>query len=330
MYPNGQVFRNQLLTPRALLGCVAGINFDTRSTSILSFEERILPKLSPACIRYAFGKIAVLQQALDIQPLKDDQVIRVDQLAARLVGKVAPAIGNALVDLTHHFAILPSLRRALLALAEPPLRFRQRFLIAPEEARVLNGAPIRQRQISVQTAVYARIAFRLRQWLGFDFARETGIPFAQTIASDGERLDLTFQGTVQLDLDAADLGEVQRVRQIEPKLFERDAVVSPLTLETGIAWLFACFHAAEERLKSQVNALLNVLQHLREYLPEFWTLTFPLGEELVGLVQIHHLAAFFPRLFASGKRFIVDPPAQLKRLLKLVFLGMSRVEEKAI
>ncbi len=76
------------------------------------------------------------------------------------------------------------------------------------------------------------------------------------------------------------------IEQTETRLFEREAVVAPKTLESWITWrIFASPYPAKEGFERQINALLRVLEHLGMRLRHFRLVCFPAGQKLIRIVQ---------------------------------------------
>jgi hypothetical protein len=105
-----------------------------------------------------------------------------------------------------------------------------------------------------------------------------------------------------------------------------DTVVAPEALE---AWksdfLRTLLHTTKERLKCQVRAHLNVLQHLGMHDLQRLPLAFPDREKGLGIVEPKR-STFGMRVSPRLKRFIIDSPAFLKLLLKDAPLAVREID----
>src|SRR5215217_6167972 len=120
MHTHTQIFFNERTARRTEFACVAWINLHARSTSIRSFIVRELYKLIPRCITNGLSEAMIPDHTLDIQILKGNDSEHRDESMTKLVGKVAAAVSDALMDAPCRFALLFSLclRKFLLVRAK--------------------------------------------------------------------------------------------------------------------------------------------------------------------------------------------------------------------
>jgi hypothetical protein len=170
------------------------------------------------------------------------------------------------------------------------------FFLSAEETRILDPFSRRKRGKALQPQIDPDGQIIERQWLRLYLASETGIPVSKSIPSDGERFDLAFHGTMQDHFHRSNFGKEQAVLpQRKPKLLEGETMVAIIATKPRIARFLSCLHSSKERLERQIHTLLDILQDLREHLPQFRMLLLPCP-------------------LASGQRLVVDPTAHLQRL----------------
>ena len=275
---DGQVLWDNFTASRTILRSSPRINSRRQPTSVLSFIGREVYELTPCSIGntlvYA-APIAVLH-ILDIQVLKGDDLILINQSPAQLVSKIVAATGNAMMNMLDNSLAFAIFRRAFLAFTQTALGFRKRLFILAEKARIGNVLSARQRSKMTQAHINTDHLVAGRQQLRFNNTREAGVPVTQDITPDSQRFDLAFDGSVDFDPDLADFGKVKPtiVRKIETTLRICKRFV-PITFEARIARFFSCFHAAKEVLKSQIDTGAGFLQTLRVCITEKRMLCLP-------------------------------------------------------
>ena len=104
---------------------------------------------------------------------------------------------------------------------------------------------------------------RVVRWQRFRLyhATETGIPHA-VFTFEGERLDLAFDWTVQLNLDVANLRKRQSATQLEPALRIGEGVVAALGTKARKPRHLSTLTAKEKGLEGFVDAAQHILQNL--------------------------------------------------------------------
>jgi hypothetical protein len=155
-------------------------------------------------------------------------------------------------------------------------------------------------------------------------------PFATAASAQRDRFDLTFDWPMRIDQHRAAL------REDEPVAFQTRAiavlrvghtVVAAKALEARVSGvLFSGFDTPEERLECQINANLDILQHLAMHQLERFALRFPVGKHRLGVIQPKRFLTLFPSITAQSKRLIVDKAALLKLLLKEALLAFGQMQ----
>jgi len=118
---NRQVFGNKRTTTGAPLRCVLGVDEHHLPTSVYSFVGSELYELTPGYIRHAtVDRHDVRLYPLNVQILKNNELIFIDQLTRLLLSKVATAIGRPCIGVTksvNHLTTFGTALRKLLFLA---------------------------------------------------------------------------------------------------------------------------------------------------------------------------------------------------------------------
>jgi hypothetical protein len=267
MHSHTQSLRNALTTTGTFLSRAPGRNVCRPATTLFRFVRGEPHELTPGYIRYApIDRLKALTlHTSNIQLLKGDELVVVDQLTRFLMGKVVAPLGDALMSMLQGMNGFATLWATLGQTRHLTLKPLQVFFILCHPALALNGRSVRQCGKRGQPQVYPYHPVGCGQWLRFNFTRKTGMPIADRIALNGQGFDPTLHRAVQLDLDVAYLGHKQAITlqpKTESSLFEGEAVIPTFALEPWIAWLLASLHAPKEGLERQVNPLLHTLQHL--------------------------------------------------------------------
>lgn len=196
-----QAFRNHRMAMGALLGGVAWVNPYDSPTSLFSFVGDVLYQLVPGSITDALvqATIGPVLHVLDVQVFKGDDLIDIHKFSTQLVGDVSTLVGYALVDVLHDSLGLASCRCALLAPGESALRLGQcLFCLAKEAGGVHRSAGREGGEVGQPNVNTDNVRRRLKR-LRFHFYREASVPVAEHIPFDGKRLNLAFDGTMQLN-----------------------------------------------------------------------------------------------------------------------------------
>lgn len=329
MYTNGKRLLNQSTTPAASFGCMARVNQYDFTTGTFCLVREVLHQLVPGRIRDALSQAVILEHVLTVQLFESKYAVLVYQLAREFVRKVLTPVDDTLVNVLNSLTSFGSLRCAFLSLREFALRLRQFFLFLPEEAGVGYLLAVRKCYKTFQTNVNSYRFFGLRQRFRFNFTRQVGVPVANRIPANVERLDVPANRTVQNYLDHANLGQVQTVvSKLKARLRECETVIPAISPKAGVARLLACLYSTKERLKRQVNPGADFLLNLRVYVLHLWSLVFPPRKQFYCVVMRDRPLLLFPGVLAGSKRLVIHPPAQFKRVRQPGLLALRR--EKAI
>jgi hypothetical protein len=323
-------FFNQYSTPATHLGRTARVNLYHTAASFFRFTHRELYQLIPCYVRNAFSQMVISYHPVNVQVLKGDKAIVIDQFPAFFVSKVAPLIGNPVMNVSDNLFGLASFWCPVDLLAQFTLRFSQGLFFLAKEAGIGDSLTIREGQKRSQSEVnpYRQPANGQRLWL--NFTRETSVPVANRITLDSQGFDSSLNRPVQFDFDIAYFGDGQPLTQLKARLLEGETIIPAKAFKAGEAVLVTSLDPAKERFESKVNPLLNILQDLRIDLGKFRISRFPAGQDLVGIIQAQALLLDFPRLLTQSKRRIIDLSANLKSLIKAGALRFGWKHSKPI
>jgi hypothetical protein len=118
--------------------------------------------------------------------------------------------------------------------------------------------------------------------------------------------------------------------RIEAKLWIGEGTVSILTPEPGIARFLTGLNSSEEDVQIQIYPFLDVLEHLGIHFFKFSFLLIPGRKDVMGLVFGYGFLLILPGILSQGKRFVVDPSAQVQRPLHLGFLGFGEIDPELL
>src|SRR5262245_2124271 len=148
------------------------------------------------------------------------------------MGKVASLVRYPLTHAADNLAALGPL--LFLGFRELALCLRQFMFFGTEKARIGDLFAVRQRCERHQTDIYSNCAAFWCKWFWFRFNAKTHKPLTCSRAPDRSRLDLTFDRTMQNDLQRADLAQHERF-SFQPYTITvlriGDAVIAALALE---------------------------------------------------------------------------------------------------
>lgn len=131
---------------------------------------------------------------------------------------------------------------------------------------------------------------------------------------------------MKLNQHVANLGDRELIaNKLKTRLGKGEAIVEALALKAWIARFFTSFDTAKECLKSQIDALLHILQDLGVNFSQNWLSGFPLRQQFVCVIQAQRLTRFFVGVFTNRQRVVVHQTAKLKHSFKACALGASWV-----
>jgi hypothetical protein len=318
MNTNRQIFSDNLTTTGTFLGRTPGVDLHYTSASFYRFAQSALYKLPPGYIGNTpiDNLIVTVLHILNIQIFKDDQPKSVDQFPAFLMSEVITPVFNPSMNVVKSFDGTASLRTSLSQRAYFALASLQILFVLLHPTLTLNRFAIAKRGKGSQAQINTNYLNGRWQWTRLSFTRKASKPVAQAIALDCQGLDSSLNRPMKFNFDIAYFGDGQPITPLKARLLEGETIIPAKALETGEAIVVSSLNPAKEPLKSQINPLLNILQDLRMNLTKFRVISFPAGQDLVGIVQCQALLLLLPRLLTQTKRRIVDLPTRFKGLIK--------------
>jgi len=322
VYPFRERHLLAMSTPAACLTRIGRVHSDILPASFFRFAGQFAEKFRPRGIRNALGKTMIMGHTVHLQVFHTDDPIAIHKAAAFLVREVVTPERDPLMDASDSFAVLPPFGRTLCKLTVLALHLGKGFFFLTEKAGVGDLFTGGESGKGLEPYVNADLFGAFRQALGFDFARERSVPLAGAALLDGEGFDLALQRAMQdeLDMPNARSKELALLVKLKAKLWIREAIITALALEAGMAWVFASFDAAEERLKSQIKPYSDMLQDLGVDGCEGGPFLFQDGIGGMLLVERQALTSLLIGGSALCKQVVIQPTALFKRLIELCFL----------
>ena len=318
---NRQVFGNNLAAARTHLRRAARVNPWRQPASFRRFVGCKVHELTPGGVGDALvhtAPVPILHVG-DVQVLEGNDLELVDQSPTELVCKVPSSVGDTVVDVLDNTLAFATLRRSLLGFAQSALRFGQSLLIMAKEARVGDMLASRESGKMSQANVHADGFVNGRQRLRFDDAGEVGIPVAECVSADSERLGLADDGPMQLDLDVADLGETQAsIIQESPIAFLLgigERIVAIISTKSWIARFLACLHTAKKGLEGKIEAGQGFLHSLGMALSQPRMFCFPDGKHLHSVVSGYRTLFLLPGVLARFQPLVICPATAMELAL---------------
>jgi len=225
---------------------------------------------------HRFGKPERPNYACDIQIFVGDKPVAIYQRSGNLVVEVAPLVGDVDVKPSKPMNRFSPVRPPALLPSNRPLKTAELLLRFPIQLRCFHRFTVTGSQERLQAKVdtdrgLSRIGRRFSSRLT-DFAHmgdvahvadEDDIPSIGT-AAKGRGLDLSLDGTMQLELELADVLEVgfpffrqfgsvanRELHAVEPTIPTETRVADRLACRIG---LLTGLHSSEEGLKSSVES----------------------------------------------------------------------------
>jgi hypothetical protein len=331
--PLTEWFLGAMTTPRAVLTRVGWVDQYDLPTSFFRFVGSETYQLTPGCVRDAFGQTMVVDHHRRLQILEDDRVVLVDETPTQLVCEVGSSVGNSFMNAGNGFSAEAALGRSFLGLGKPSLNLRQRFFFFPKESGVGNLFALIISDEALQPEIEADGPFSRWQRLCLHVSREVDEPLTCGRSTDCGGLDPTLNRPVEVQSEITNLPDLERVPIQDGAagiLGEGKAVVTVTATKAGVAGLAACFDSTEERLESQVQAVLDVLENLGMDVFDPGMLSLPPWKQFVGVVKTQIFLSLFPGAFPGLQRLIVNPSTDTQPTAKntsLAFLGIQPVFE---
>jgi len=318
-----QTFRNDLTTAGAILRRASWVNERYTTTSVFCFVRGELRELPPSYVSNApaNGFVAIPVFGLhipNIQILKRNELVLIDQLPRFLMSKVATTIRRPFVCVTKRVNDLVPFQTTFTELFLLALQPGNVALVSFHPSLAFDSRPVAQYGEGRQAQVNAHYLIGRRQRLGFNNARETGVPIAKTIPANSQRFALPLKWPVKFDLHIANLGKAETtiIQQLKTGLRIGERIISIPAPESRITRLITRLNATKEGAKGQIKTSTRLLQTLRKRIMEKRIFALPSGNHLDGIVSANAFPALLPSLFTSLQRFVVNPSTSIKRLLQ--------------
>ncbi len=189
-----EVFGNHLAATAAHLGGVFGINAYHITTSAFRLVRSELHELIPSHIRDApvDGGISLRLHPRNVQILKCDELIGIDQLTAFLMREIPPPVGLALVGMLQRMDDFLALRAAFRKRLFLALQAGDVFIIAIHPPLALDFVAIRKSGKRGQPQVNAHHLITRWERTCSDFAGKGGKPIPNAVSPDGQGLYFPF------------------------------------------------------------------------------------------------------------------------------------------
>lgn len=253
-----------MVAPATILGRIGRIDSYIMPASFFRFAGQFAEKSRPRGIMNAFRQTMIVGHTVHLQVFDADDPIRVDDLAAFLVGEVLPPELHTFMDSCHRFTVLMALGCTLCQFAVLALYTSQSLLFFAKEARVGDLFTAGERGKRFESYINAHLGRHIGQAKRFTLHRERSVPLACTAFLDGECFDLSTDGSVPDDFEMPDArkGKLALLVDLETELRIGEAIIASLALETGIAGGLTRFDSAEEGFHGKIKPNGYILQDL--------------------------------------------------------------------
>ena len=247
--------------PATGLTRIGGIDFDQRSASFFRFARELTKEGRPRGVCNAFRQTMVMNHPIHREVFDANDPIGVDDLTALLMGKILSSPSDAFMHTGYCFAMLASSSGAFRQFGMFALYLRQRLLFLTEKPGVLNLRAIRECCKGRKSDVNTHLCRGFWQVFWFHLTGKRDVPLACRGTTNGSSLDLSTDGTMIDQLDAANLGKAHPVvmGKGETRLSVGETVIVPFAFKAGITWVFTCLAATEERLERQFHPFGDIV-----------------------------------------------------------------------
>ncbi len=174
---HGQALGHTFPTAAAVLAGVLGRNRLHSLASVCCFACEDGTKLTPACIRDAFGEVVVPHHIGDLQLFEIDHIVLTHEHERRLVVKITSLAFHVLGDFGSSGKRFPAPVAALLATRNRLIGALQAAFTRAKVTRIVHHQPLRRDQEHLQSDIDARLLSSEQQRLDRDaFTRDAGVP----------------------------------------------------------------------------------------------------------------------------------------------------------
>lgn len=320
-------FRNGESAFRAINGCTLGVDRHNCTTSLFRFVGQELQEYSPGSIADALGEAMVSYHAPDVQIFIGNKIVFVGYFMSKFVQEINSLIANMSMCLDYQKPGLAAALRAFNFRDEPSLPISEDIFTLSEIAGIFDGSAIREDSKGFQTDINTHCClYRLLRGSVSNIATKAGVPFI-SFPLDVESFNLTEDITMHLDLDAADLREIQfRIFDFKSKLGISETIITVVVLEPGIARLLIRLHTPKECFESLIGTMQYILKHLRINAGELRADLFQIGKLRTLSDKREGFALHFISITSLLKSGIVEITAQFKSIREPKLLICCRIE----
>ena len=329
-----EVFFDDAPTSATGLTGSVGCYLHDGATSLFRFVACHRDEGSPACIedtliQSTFSRGAIrkrdamlilfwlrtLRHVLDVQVLKDQGCVGLDEGTRFFMEKVAATVADFAVQARQFFLGASSAMTALLAAVDFAMSCLDLLFGVPIEAWTFNALSIGEHSKGLHAQINANGFLRRRKghrWVKLILRAEESIPLF-SFSLHGTGLDLAYDLPMQLDLDVTNLGKAQSFPdELVAALGIGETHIAIRVLEPWIAWRLPILDTTEEGGKGFVEPFEHILLHLAMNSLVF----FPEPFDLRQLVGLHSIGNGYPTqpiglsAFLQGRIVQLFAPAQ--------------------
>jgi len=268
-----------------------------------------------------------MYHTVNMQILNSQNTKLINNPTGLLMNEVLPFPGYAFMYSSNNLAPFFPFGRAFFGLRQLALRFSQNLFFLAKELRIVNLFAGRKSSKRVKANINTNSFVIFRQRHRLPFARKHNVPFTGRRPFNCAGFNLSFNRTVQNNLDVTYLRKTQNIFvKTESALREGEAVIPATPTKTGIARLLTGFYSAEEGFKGKVNTDGDVLKNLRMYAGQRFALLFKVGKVGLLTVQRQGITVIFPGIFSLFKEMVKQPATFLKPTIHYIYLFFGWVD----
>lgn len=327
MDTNGQVFGYNNSTTGTHLRCAPGVDQCYPPTGTFSLVGGESHKVPPGDIVDSVANriVAANLQILYVQLFKSDELIFIDQFTGFLMSEVIAPIGRTSVRVAkrvHDLSIFGAILRKLLFL---PLQSSDVLLVLLHPSLPFNLLAVAEMGKGSQSQVNADNIIIDRKGQRLNLTGKASEEITNGIAPNGQCLDFTNNGAMQLDSNITNLGKSQPiVGYPEAPLLVSETIVVAFALKAWVANLiFTGLYTTKKALKYNIHALLYVLQYLGVDFGIKRLGYLPTRQQIVSFVHRKMVAGLLVGFLADCQRIVVNQTANFKRSFEARSLGAS-------
>jgi len=328
MNTNSKSFRYDSSAVGAPLCCAVGVNPDKLSASFFRFAFKYGKELSPASIRYAFGKMMILNHVCNLKVFNGYPAVSVNNISSELVSKVFALILGLLILLRQQLDSLASVASTFLAPRHFSVCFTKCCLCFSEVSRIPYRLIVAGDSERCESHINSNLPIRNGQRFSINSIGKHRIPFA-TLPLDCDSLDFSFQRAMHLDFNFAN------IQHIEPITLELDAVAigwecdrvkaMPASKSRKPWLLFSLLKPSKESLERFIKSAKHVLSSTVVQKCVFG-ICVPNLFNLIGLViVVKRNVVLLPSVSAFLKPSIIKGSGYVKQILKSLRLNLAGI-----